>query len=301
MKYATTTLILALATVGLSGQTIVTLPDDRLALSLETSAGAFYSIRQSSSLEGIAEGPILTTAEGTGSSLGPILPLDPDVLRRAFYHITTETLTARPTTSANLFANTTLLGFNLLPNNRWSFFGVGGDFEYQVTSAQEGTLLFTLDEFRNNPEAGVITADLDFGSDGDLSTVVASLEYPGAGRLNGVQETQTLNLRQDSLAPGDLIFDLLAGGPYQEYDFISRTRFIFGGNEPGNYAVSRPSDDQVVLTLTYDEDGNNPAVFREVFTLTFNGSEDVPVFFESFENNFRTVGQSAGTIRFVPD
>ena len=253
MKYPITAFAIhVFAAVSLSAQTVVTLPDNRLALSLETEVGKFYSIRQSQNLEGITDGPVLTTAEGTGVTLGPILPLDPEVVPQAFYHIATETLTARPTADANLFANSTLLGINLLPNSRWDFFGITGNFSYQVTTAQEATLILTLDDFGNDPAQGVISADLDFGSDGDLTTVVADFDYFSDGEVSRDQETQTLDLTQDSLAPGVLLFDLLAGGPYLDYDFVSRDRFVFGGRDSGDYFVTRPNDDEVIITCTYD-------------------------------------------------
>ena len=297
--YITCFLLLILPT--LVAQTIVSLPDNRLALTLQSETNKFYSIRQSTQLEGISESAILATAEGTGADLGPFLPLDPSIVSRGFYHLTEEILTARPTTSGNLFANSTLLGINLLPNNRWNFFGITGDFSYEVTSAQEGTLLFTLDEFGNDPNEGVITAELDFGDDGDLTTVVGDFDYFSDGTSGAGQETQTLDLTQNSLAPGVLLFDLLAGGPYLNFDFTSRSRFVFDGDEPGNYTVSRPNDDQVLLTFTFDEDGNNPAIYREEVTVTFNGTATVPVFVEIYEGNSLTVSQSAGTIQLTPD
>ena len=302
MKYTTTAIIgLISSVVGLSAQTVVTLPENRLALSLETEQNQFYSIRRSTNLSDILEGPILQTVEGTGVTLEPLFPFDADLESKGFYHVTTETLTARPTASANLFANTTLLGINLLPNNRWDFFGITGNSSYQVTAAQKGTLVLTLDEFGNDPEEGVITAELDFGSDGDLATVVAELDYFSDGEFGGEQETQTLDLTQNSFAPGVLLRDLLAGGPYLNYDFISTDRFVFGGDEPGNYTVLRLNDDQITLICTYDEDGNNPSVYREEISLTFNGNANVPVFVEIYEGNSLTVSQSAGTVRLIPD
>ncbi len=71
------------------------------------------------------------------------------------------------------------------------------------------------------------------------------------------------------LAPADAEFTALVSGKMLfQYVFLSATRFSWSG-EPGNWDYAKTSDNAGKLVLTYDEDGNNAAVYREEIVLTF--------------------------------
>ncbi len=71
------------------------------------------------------------------------------------------------------------------------------------------------------------------------------------------------------LAPTDAEFTVLVSGKTLfQYAFLSASRFSWFG-EPGNWDYTKTSGSTGELVFTYDEDGNNPAVYREVIVLTF--------------------------------
>ena len=61
---------------------------------------------------------------------------------------------------------------------------------------------------------------------------------------------------------------LLVGTEFEGYQFLSATRFNWFG-EGGNWSYSQTGPNSGLLVFTYDEDGNNPAVWREEVWLTF--------------------------------
>ena len=52
------------------------------------------------------------------------------------------------------------------------------------------------------------------------------------------------------------------------YVFLSETKFDWNG-EPGNWSYERTGPHTGMLLFTYDEDNNNPDVYREVYSLNF--------------------------------
>jgi hypothetical protein len=79
----------------------------------------------------------------------------------------------------------------------------------------------------------------------------------------------TPELNASNLAPSvETMTALLPGQRVEGTSFTSATRFDFYG-EQGNWSYNRTSTNVGSLTQTYDEDGNDPDVYREVVTLTF--------------------------------
>jgi hypothetical protein len=55
------------------------------------------------------------------------------------------------------------------------------------------------------------------------------------------------------------------------YSFISPTEFKWK-TEPGRWTYEKTGADTGTIVLTYDEDGNDPAVYREEYRLTFTSA-----------------------------
>ena len=70
-------------------------------------------------------------------------------------------------------------------------------------------------------------------------------------------------------APADAEFtQAVVGRTVLGYTFLNATRFIWFG-ESGNWDYTKTGSTTGKLIFTYDEDGNNPALYREEIILTF--------------------------------
>jgi len=297
VKLQITVLSVVLLPFLLEGQTIVSSAGEQWALSLPTNVETYYQVRRSNDLRNLTETPDVIELVGTGEEIAPLLPTNAE---RAFYQIATEPLTAIASNAiASTLSGQTVLGVNFTSNQRWDSFGFTGSWSYEITSSSEGLLTLTFDEFNNDSDLAADTFALDFGSDGSLSTLGYLYTFDG-----DTIETETgeLDLSQDSFAPTEIIFPkLLIGNTYFDYRFLSENRFVFGGDEFGNYFWSRPNDDQIRIILTYDEDGNTPLIYREEFLLTFGGSTSVSVLFELYESDSLSASQNVGNITLLAD
>jgi hypothetical protein len=63
--------------------------------------------------------------------------------------------------------------------------------------------------------------------------------------------------------------ELFVGATLEGYAFTSPTRFHWFG-EGGEWSYQKTGPDTALVVFTYDEDGNNPQVYREHVLLTFN-------------------------------
>lgn len=74
--------------------------------------------------------------------------------------------------------------------------------------------------------------------------------------------------------------------------FISATRFNWQG-EPGNWSYQQMSGTVGKITQTYDEDDNNPAIYREETVLTFTSTTTGTYLYREFDGGaqyFQTTG-----------
>ncbi len=62
--------------------------------------------------------------------------------------------------------------------------------------------------------------------------------------------------------------ELVVGTSIYTYDFVSTTRFEWF-DETGNWSYTKTGEDTAKLVLTYDEDLNDPDVYREEILMTF--------------------------------
>lgn len=95
-------------------------------------------------------------------------------------------------------------------------------------------------------------------------------------------------------APTDAEFTaLVIGKTLFTYTFVNATRFNWFG-EPGNwdYVATGPSSGKLVFT--YDEDGNNPAVYREEIAMVFETVTQGTYRYSEFSGNIENSG-SVGT------
>jgi hypothetical protein len=73
-------------------------------------------------------------------------------------------------------------------------------------------------------------------------------------------------------APSDTEFTaVVVGKNVLGYSFLNATRFNWFG-ELGNWDYTKTGSTTGKLVFTYDEDGNNPAIYREEVVLTFQTS-----------------------------
>ena len=67
--------------------------------------------------------------------------------------------------------------------------------------------------------------------------------------------------------------------------FTSATRFIWDGTETGNWSYTKTGLDTALLVFTYDEDGNDPAIYREEIILTYTGKDTGTFRYSEFNGN----------------
>jgi len=65
--------------------------------------------------------------------------------------------------------------------------------------------------------------------------------------------------------------EILVGSVQFSYSFTSPTRFAWN-NEPGEWRYEKTGPNAGLIVLSYDEDGNDPGVYREELVLTFNSA-----------------------------
>lgn len=107
----------------------------------------------------------------------------------------------------------------------------------------------------------------------------------------------TPELNASDLAPSvETITALLPGQRVNDTSFTSATRFDWYG-EQGNWSYNRTSTNVGSLTQTYDEDGNDPDVYREVVTLTFLTATTGTYVYREYDSNV-LVYQQNGTFDF---
>jgi len=101
------------------------------------------------------------------------------------------------------------------------------------------------------------------------------------------------------LAPSDTEFTaLVVGKTVLDYSFLNATRFNWFG-ELGNWDYSKIDSTTGKLVFTYDEDGNNPAIYREEFILTFQTSTQGTFRYSEFNFGFEDPGSvSTGPFDF---
>lgn len=86
-------------------------------------------------------------------------------------------------------------------------------------------------------------------------------------------------------APTDAEFTaLVIGKTLFTYTFVDTTRFNWSG-EPGNWVYTKTSASNGKLVLTYDEDGNNPAIYREEIVMTFQTATQGTFRYSEFSGN----------------
>jgi hypothetical protein len=102
---------------------------------------------------------------------------------------------------------------------------------------------------------------------GDGQTAIHEIELPTAGarffRLS-ITGTPVGNAPTETEAVALFVGTTLGDG----YNFSSSTRFDWRG-EDGDWSYEKTGPDTALLVFTYDEDGNDPGLYREEVLLTF--------------------------------
>ncbi len=265
-----------------------------------TDPGFSYSLKRSSNLAFGSFSEETITGNGQPGSLSFDDSASTD--GAAFFRVERAPVATAPEPAAfaSLIGGKTYRGFSFTSNNRWSSFGLAGNWSYEATGAQNGRLVLTFDDLGNDPLLERDQYDFDFGADGDFATVETRQSAFEGDRMDDLFE-YTLDLTSNSFAPESGILDeLLVGQTHLQYTFVNSTRFTFAGSEPGNWSSAYLDDDRILITFTYDEDLNNPSVYREEITLNFNGTKDVPFDYREFDGGSQT-GSSNGTVELLID
>lgn len=110
-----------------------------------------------------------------------------------------------------------------------------------------------------------------------------------AGRQMGFYRVQA-TATSTGPAPSDTEFsNMVVGNTVLGYFFVSATRFDWYG-ETGDWDYSKTDGTTGKLVFTYDEDGNNPAVYREEVVLTFQTSTQGTYRYSEFYNGSEYAG-----------
>jgi predicted DCC family thiol-disulfide oxidoreductase YuxK len=154
-------------------------------------------------------------------------------------------------------------------STRFSWFGEAGNWSYVRTGANTATLTFTYDEDANNPNTYREEALLTF------TTASTGTYNYGEYNSNVLDGSSVVSGAPFSLigtvAPSSSEFAALVVGGYlanTDYFITSANRFSWFG-ENGNWSYVRTGANTATLTYTYDEDANNPNIYREEALLTF--------------------------------
>ncbi|MGJ8698303.1 MAG: hypothetical protein ACSHYF_18440 [Verrucomicrobiaceae bacterium] len=196
----------------------------------------------------------------------------------------------------------TIKGVNFTANNRWESFGITGNWSYAQQSGNEALLTLTTDDTGNDGSVERDEFTLDFGDDGDLTTV------PALGIFYEDDEAEDsrieiYDLTKNSYAPEEFtIEELFAGKAFfgGQYRFTSFTRWIWNNSEPGNWSFTYLDENRVSVLLTYDDEANNPAFYREEIVLSFNGTSTVPYTFAEYDSG-ALINSSTGTLSLSAD
>ncbi len=170
------------------------------------------------------------------------------------------------------------------PSSRFSRNGEPGNWFYQLDGEDttKAILGFTYDESGNDADVYSEIVRLSFLTDD-------SGNYEYVEVVNGVSEVASGGAFDLSAfpefgagaAPSKAAFTRMAVGKHivnDAWTFDSATRFNYtesggGTPEPGNWKYEMTGETTGRVTLTYDEDANNGAVYREEVDLTFETLE----------------------------
>lgn len=192
-----------------------------------------------------------------------------------------------------LVSGKTLKGVNFTSDGRWTAFGEEGTWVYFTSERSQGVLRLVVVD--SGVSSGIARDSLHFffparqnatGSTG-LENVATIYEVDredsdrqsrnllldlSANSFAPLRETfvRTMHQRSITTAAGTTVFN-------------ENGRFNFNNGETGDWSVSEVDKDRLLLVQTYDEDGNNPGVYREELLLTFDGTTQVAVNYREYD------------------
>ncbi len=147
---------------------------------------------------------------------------------------------------------------------------VGGQEVHLSLELGDGVVRLSHETIAGNTYALEQSADLDDWQSagpakaGDGQTAIHEIELPTAGARFFRLSITGGNAPTETVAMALFVGTTLGGG----YNFSTSTRFDWRG-EDGNWSYEKTGPDTALLVFTYDEDGNNPELYREEVVLTF--------------------------------
>ena len=267
----------------------------------QTETGFSYSLTRSTDLA-FGDDPE-ETITGNGQSASISFDDSASTDGKAFFRVEKIPVTTAPEASAfaSLIGGKTYRGFTYTSNNRWSSFGLAGNWSYETTGAQTGRMVLTFDDLGNDPLLERDQYNFDFGADGNFATVETSQSAFVNDEMDDLFE-YTLDLTSNSFAPeGGILKKSSLEKPTSDTPSTAVPALPLAATNPATGTATFLDDDRVLLTLPYDEGGNDPAFYRDEITLNFNGTKDVPFNYTEYDGN-SVVGMQSSTVELlIPD
>jgi hypothetical protein len=248
----------------------ITLATDQVTIGYISESGAYHELWASSDLINDEWNDLVDSQYGDGSQKTVTLSKG-SYDSRFFRLVTLETVAPSSSEFAALVVGKAIedTDYIFTSSTRFSWFGEAGNWSYVRTGANTATLTFTYDEDANNPNTYREEALLTF------TTASTGTYNYGEYNSNVLDGSSVVSGAPFSLigtvAPSSSEFAALVVGGYlanTDYFITSANRFSWFG-ENGNWSYVRTGANTATLTYTYDEDANNPNIYREEALLTF--------------------------------
>lgn len=142
---------------------------------------------------------------------------------------------------------------------------LSGNWVYSVSAVNRALLIFTYDRDGNNASIYQEVKSFTFETTTKGTTLFAT--YVNNVRV-GNPEIGTFDFNLSSPTASEFSSCVVGHFLFQVYRITSATRFSYF-NETGNWKYTKTGTTRGVVVFTYDEDNNNPNVFRDEVILTF--------------------------------
>jgi hypothetical protein len=194
----------------------------------------------------------------------------------------------QPSAMSEALVGVTWQGYRFQSPTRFDWGGENGNWSYQKTGADEGLLTFTYDEDDNDPqvyrEEVVLVFETASSGAYRYSEYVWGIEDPGSVVGSSIDFTFLMDLSPTVEA----MAARLVGRAWEGYVFTGETRFDWESpGHTGDWHYEKTGRQTGLLVFTYDQDGNDPQVYREQITLTFNREDRGMALYSEYVNGVK--------------
>jgi hypothetical protein len=264
----------------------------QLRLDFPTEIGKLYEIEMSQNLQDW--GP--PTWSGAGDGQGAAYEVSMEAAPLGFFRLVVRESSSgfapEGSVMSEALVGVTWQGYEFQSPTRFDWMGEGGNWSYQKTGPDEGLLIFTYDEDGNNPgvyrEEVVLVFETASSGTYRYSEYVGGIEDPGSVAGGSMDFTFLLDLSPTAEA----MAVRLVGRTWEGYVFTTETRFDWESpGHTGDWHYQKTGKQTGLLVFTYDEDGNDPQVYREQITLTFNREDRGTALYSEYANGVKRSGR----------